>query len=87
MHQLLNKAERQFLFLPFLCEPPGAADRKVGAGWMRDHKIPLIVASRTERIANQMLPRPLARQQVARPGVMPKSGEGVADDPGELAGD
>jgi hypothetical protein len=48
------------------------------AWWVRDHQIPPI-AENVQNVALDMLSGRLARQQVARPSIVPTTGEGVAD--------
>ena len=58
---------------------------QISAWGMSDHQIPPLTQF-FGHVALDMLPWPLALQQVARPSIMPKGGERVPNDPAEFTG-
>ena len=67
-------------------EPSNTGKQYVGAGPMKYHQIPT-AGQGFKYIPLNMITGSFARQQVARPSIVPFGGKSIADDAGKFAGD
>lgn len=87
--QFHKETDGGVLFQFFVLPPAGARDGEVCAWRKSNHQIELVKTERLKNVFDRLLDvfsGPLARQQIAAPGVVAASGECVPYNTGEFAG-